>query len=91
MPKLAEKRRSRRSDTMLAGAMNVIDQRACSWRRLSQNGHWRAVGVGAGGERGADPEAGAGQWAARDAAVVLEWTKGIRAGRRSCLGGGETQ
>ncbi len=58
--------------------------------RLAQaesEGRWRSVGVGAGGER----VAGAGQRAARDAAVVSERTRGIGAGRRTCLGGGETQ
>jgi hypothetical protein len=59
--------------------------------QTESEGRWRAVCVGAGGERGAGPEVGAGQWAARDAAIVSERTRGIGAGRLSCLGGGETQ
>ncbi len=50
--------------------------------RLAQaksEGRWWAVGVGAGGERWAGAEAGAGQRAARDAAVVSETTRGIGA------------
>jgi hypothetical protein len=62
--------------------------RLAHWQAESE-GHWRAVGVGTGGERGAGAEAGAGQWAARDAAVMSERTRGIGAarGRRTCLGG----
>ncbi len=59
--------------------------------QAESEGRWRAVGMGAGGERGAGAEAGAGQRAARDAAVVSERTRGIEAGRRTCLGGSETQ
>jgi hypothetical protein len=62
--------------------------------RLAQaesEGHWWAVGVEAGGERGAGAEAGAGKRAARDAAVVSDRTRGIGVGKRTFLGGGETQ
>jgi hypothetical protein len=38
MPKLARKTRSRRSGATRAGAVIVVDQRACAWRRLSQKG-----------------------------------------------------
>jgi hypothetical protein len=51
--------------------------------QAESEGRWRAVGVGTG--------ASAGRRAARDAAVVSERTRGIGAGRRTCLGGGETQ
>jgi hypothetical protein len=47
--------------------------------------------VRAGGTGRRECEVGAGQRAARDAAVVSERTRGIGAGRRTCLGGGETQ
>ncbi len=48
-------------------------------------GRWRAVSVGAGAWCGAGAEVGAGRRAARDAAVILERTRGIGAADEPAL------
>jgi hypothetical protein len=47
--------------------------------QAESEGRWRAVSVGAWAGRGAGAEAEAGRWAARDAAVAPERTRGIGA------------
>ncbi len=84
MPKLDQKTRSRRSGATRAGAVNVVDQRTCSWHRLRQKGAGRRR-AWAGAGRGAGAEAAAGRRAARDAAVALERTRGIGAANEPAL------
>jgi hypothetical protein len=74
-----------RSSATCAGAVNVGDRKACSWRRLSPK-TWALVrGAGLrlaqGGGCGTGAETGIGRRAVRDAAVMPEMVRGIKEGR----------